>query len=186
MQQINDQLLTERNLQIDTDLLFLTAPFEDILHEPGQSAKAANIQYWIDKGFIEFTEIDTANVKVRGYLPSNYDQNSLTLNNLKIGLNGLVVPLHQPIFVAISNIESKREVEWSLTLYDKEVVRLRTSSYFVWRFANPGQYKLSAKVIDTNNNEYSLLRSFNVADAKNITEYRNFIEKTLNRRKALV
>ena len=186
LQQINDQLLTERNLQIDTDLLFLTAPFEDILHEPGQSAKAANIQYWIDKGFIEFTEIDTANVKVRGYLPSNYDQNSLTLNNLKIGLNGLVVPLHQPIFVAISNIESKREVEWSLTLYDKEVVRLRTSSYFVWRFANPGQYKLSAKVIDTNNNEYSLLRSFNVADAKNITEYRNFIEKTLNRRKALV
>lgn len=155
-------------------------------HIPATYAAASDINYWINKGFIEFTDNLTENVIVRGYLPSNYDENSFSLNNLKIGLDGLVVPLHQPVFAAVSNIESKKEVVWTLNLNGQRVVQIKSSSYFIWRFSSPGDYMLSATVTDTNNNTYTLTREFNAVDAKAITAYRNYIEKTLNRRKALM
>lgn len=158
----------------------------DQSHVPATYAKAADINYWIDKGFIEFTETNDENVQVRGFLPSNYDENSFSLNNLKIGLDGLTVPLHQPVFAAISNIESKKDVVWTLTLNGSTVVQIRSSSYFIWRFSAPGDYMLSATVTDTNNNTYTLTKEFNAVDARSITVYRNYIEKTLNRRKALM
>lgn len=158
----------------------------DQSHVPATYAKAADINYWIDKGFIEFTETNDENVQVRGFLPSNYDENSFSLNNLKIGLDGLTVPLHQPVFAAISNIESKKDVVWTLTLNGSTVVQIRSSSYFIWRFSAPGDYMLSATVTDTNNNTYTLTKEFNAVDARSITAYRNYIEKTLNRRKALM
>lgn len=158
----------------------------DQSHIPATYAKAADINYWIDKGFIEFTETNDENVQVRGFLPSNYDENSFSLNNLKIGLDGLTVPLHQPVFAAISNIESKKDVVWTLTLNGATVVQIRSSSYFIWRFSAPGDYMLSATVTDTNNNTYTLTKEFNAVDARSITAYRNYIEKTLNRRKALM
>ena len=155
-------------------------------HIPANYAKASDINYWINKGFIEFTETATQNVGSRGFLPSNYDENSFNLNNLKIGLDGLTVPLHQPVFAAVSNIESKKEIVWTLTLNGSIVVQIKSSSYFIWRFASPGDYMLSAEVTDTNNNKYTLSREFNAVDARSITAYRNYIEKTLNRRKALM
>jgi hypothetical protein len=155
-------------------------------HIPANYAKASDINYWINKGFIEFTETATQNVGSRGFLPSNYDENSFNLNNLKIGLDGLTVPLHQPVFAAVSNIESKKEIVWTLTLNGSIVVQIKSSSYFIWRFASPGDYMLSAEVTDTNNNKYTLSREFNAVDARSITTYRNYIEKTLNRRKALM
>lgn len=275
LQSVNQQLLQERERQIDLDLLFLNAPFEDILystgekvysttnmsipltppasvfldltkavefdssirirvtsilnqnhwfegyptqvnptrievsvlsqsglipatdswkityvsevsHVPATYAKASHINYWINKGFIEFTDTDSQNVQVRGYLPSNYDENSFTLNSLKIGLDGLSVPLHQPVFSAVSNIESKKEAIWTLSLHGETVVQIKSNSYFIWRFSTPGDYLLKVQVTDVNNNTYTLSKEFNAVDAMKITAYRNYLETTLNRRKALM
>lgn len=155
-------------------------------HVPATYAKASDINYWINKGFIEFTDVDSQNVQSRGYLPSNYDENSFTLNNLKIGLDGLVVPLHQPVFAAVSNIETKKETVWTLSLHGETVVQIRSSSYFIWRFSTPGEYLLTVQVTDVNNNTYTLSKEFNAVDSLKITAYRNYLETTLNRRKALM
>lgn len=151
---------------------------------PSNYANAADINYWIDKKFIEFTNTNSQDVQVRGYLPSNYDENSFTLNNLKIGLDGLTVPLHQPVFAAVANIESKTETIWTLTLHGEVVVKIKSNSYFIWRFSSPGDYMLSVEVTDVNNNKYTLRKEFNAVDARTITAFRNYTETTLNRRKA--
>lgn len=155
-------------------------------HLQATYAPASDINYWITRKFIEFTNTNSTSVNVIGYLPSNHDENSFNLSNLKIGLDGLTVPIHQPVIAAISNIDSKKECIWTLSLYGNTIVKIKSTSYFIWRFANHGDYMLTVEVTDVNNNTYTLSREFNVVDALTIKDFKNYIENTLNRRKALL
>ena len=123
---------------------------------------------------------------MRGYLPSNYDENSFNFSNLKIGLDGITIPLHHPVFAAVSNIDSKKECIWTLSLFEETVVQIKSNSTFIWRFSEPGDYLLSVKVTDVNNNVYELTKEFNAFDPKTVHDYQDHIENTLNRRKALM
>lgn len=155
-------------------------------HVQSTYAAASDITYWINKKFIEFINPTSIDVEVNGYLPSAHDESSFNLVNLKIGLDGLIVPLHQPVIAAITNIDSKKECIWTLTLDNSQIVKIRSNSYFIWRFSIPGDYLLSVEVTDVNNNKYTLTRSFNVVDSLAITNYLNYVENILNLRKALM
>ena len=147
---------------------------------------AAHPDYWVDRAYIEFSDTSSAAVQMRGYLPSNYDQNSFSLSNLKIGSDQLVVPLDQPVFANVSNIDSKKECVWTLKHIDQQIAQIRSVSYFIWRFDEPGDYSLTVNVTDVNDNVFELTRAFKVSSAKKIIDYKNHIEETLNRRKALM
>ena len=157
--------------------------------EPPIYANANNINYWINKGFIEFTNTasgpsSTPTISVRGFLPSNHDQNTFNLTNLKIGSECLVLPLEHPVFAAISNIDSKKECIWTLKHVGEEIAKIKSTSFFIWRFDEPGEYSLTVNVTDVNNNVFSLTRDFFAANTKAIPEYKNYLNNTLNRRKA--
>lgn len=149
-------------------------------------ANASDINYWIDKKFVEFTNNQVPEVEMIGYLPSNYDENSFNFSNLKIGLDGITIPLHHPVFAAVSNIDSKKECIWTLSLFGETVVQIKSNSTFIWRFSEPGDYLLSVKVTDVNNNVYELTKEFNAFDPRTVHDYQDHIEYTLNRRKALM
>lgn len=152
--------------------------------EPPIYAPANDINYWINKAFVEFSNSTSQSVSMRGFLPSNYDQNTFNLTNLKIGSEGLVVPVEQPIFSAISNIDSKKECVWTLKHVGEEIVKIKSTSFFIWRFDEPGNYSLTVDVTDVNNNTFSLTRDFSVANVKNIKDYKKYLNDSLNRRKA--
>jgi hypothetical protein len=157
--------------------------------EPAIYANANNMNYWINKGFIEFTSSlsgpsSTPTIAVRGFLPSNHDQNTFNLTNLKIGADGLTVPLEHPVFAAISNIDSKKECIWTLKHVGEEIAKIKSTSFFIWRFDEPGAYSLTVDVTDVNNNVFSLTRDFFTANTKSIPEYKKYVTDSLNRRKA--
>lgn len=150
--------------------------------EPPLYANANRMSYWINKGFIEFKP--GTPVQVRGFLPSNHDQNTFNFTNLKIGTEGLVVPLEHPLFAVISNLDSKQQCVWTLKQVGEEIAKIRSNSYFVWRFDEPGEYSLRVDATDVNNNTFSLTRDFSVANTKNIVEYKKYLNESLNLRKA--
>ena len=161
---------------------------ESIANLTPTEAIAGTPDYWINNQFgnyIEFSSTTDPTATVTGFLPSNLDQNTFSLSNLKTGPDGLVIPLHQPIFAAVSNIESKKECIWTLNLFDKPVVQIKNTSTFIWRFSDPGEYSLNVKVTDINNNEYKLVTNFNAIHANGIKDYTKYLEGTLNRRNLL-
>ena len=161
---------------------------ESIANLTPTEAVAGTPNYWINNQFgnyIEFSSTTDPAATVTGFLPSNLDQNTFSLSNLKTGPDGLVIPLHQPIFAAVANIESKKECIWTLRLFGKEVVTIKNTSTFIWRFSEPGEYSLNVKVTDVNNNEYTLVTKFNAIHANRIKDYTKYIEDTLNRRNLL-
>jgi hypothetical protein len=90
------------------------------------------------------------------------------------------------VFAAVSNIDSKKECIWTLSLFGETVVQIKANSTFIWRFSEPGDYLLSVKVTDVNNNVYELTKEFNAFDPRTVHDYQDHIENTLNRRKALM
>jgi hypothetical protein len=96
----------------------------------------------------------------------------------------LVLPLEHPVFAAISNIDSKKECIWTLKHVGEEIAKIKSTSFFIWRFDEPGEYSLTVDVTDVNNNVFSLTRDFFAANTKAIPEYKNYLNNTLNRRKA--
>jgi hypothetical protein len=150
------------------------------------NAPASDINYWINKGFISFEDSVAPNFKITGFLPSNSQESGLSLNNLKIGANGLVIPLHTPIFAAVSNIETKKQTVWTLFHENEELVKMQTPSFFIWRFDEPGNYYIKCEVTDTNDNVYILTNSINAASVKDIKSYRKIVEDSLNLRKAKI
>jgi hypothetical protein len=176
------ETLSISNLTLDEDLLFLYCPFEDKLKtlDPPSLAPASKIQYWIDRAFVTY---DNAEGLQKGFLPSYYDENSFNLNNIKATYDTLIVPTHHPVFVTISNLASNVSTEWILTNEVGTVIQIKSTSYFVWRFSEPGSYKLTVSSTDTRNNTSTTSTSISVVNARGPKEYVNTIEKQLNDRK---
>jgi hypothetical protein len=152
---------------------------------PISYAPAGAMSYWVNRGCIEYdTNWPTPQeYRINGHLPSNYDENTFTLSNLKIGLGALTVPLFQPVFAVVSNVDSKKQIVWTLKNGEVEVVKIRSNSYFVWRFDSPGDYLLTAEVMDTRGNVYKMNTEFNASSAMDIKKYKQHVELSLNRRK---
>jgi len=183
------QNLLQTNLRIDEDLLFLDCPFDDCLQtlNPYTPAAASNINYWIDKGFVKYdnSEIGPSSIPASqtGYLPSNYDENSFNLSNIKLTYGSLIVPLHHPIFITIANLVSNIETVWTLKLNDDLIVKVISTSYFIWRFTKPGTYTLDIDSVDTRGNHSISTSSIIISTLVTPNEYKNYIEKQLNIRK---
>lgn len=183
------QNLSQIKLQIDEDLLFLDCPFDDCLQtlNPYTPAAASNINYWIDKGFVKYDNSETSPSSIpasqTGYLPSNYDENSFNLSNIKLTYGSLIVPLHHPIFITIANLVSNIETVWTLNLNGKLIVKVISTSYFIWRFTKPGTYTLDIDSVDTRGNHSISTSSIIVSTLVTPSEYKNYIEKQLNIRK---
>ena len=134
-------------------------------------ANAANIQYWLDLEYIKYI-----NGTLFGYLPSLYNSSSLSLTKIKLNNAGYIIPVHQPIFVVVQNINSKKSCIWTLYLNDTELIKVKTNSYFIWRFNKPGNYKIQVKIIDSNSNTSSTLQPIQIASVLNINSYISNIE----------
>jgi hypothetical protein len=183
------QNLLQTNLRIDEDLLFLDCPFDDCLQtlNPYTPAAASNINYWIDKGFVKYDNSETSPSSIpasqTGYLPSNYDENSFNLSNIKLTYGSLIVPLHHPIFITIANLVSNIETVWTLKLNGQLIVNVISTSYFIWRFTKPGTYTLDIDSVDTRGNHSISTSSIIISTLVTPNEYKNYIEKQLNIRK---
>jgi hypothetical protein len=174
--------LANVDLALDDDLLFLTCPFVDqlISARSHRSANASDIRYWIDAGFVSY---DNTTETQTGYLPSDFDQNSLNMTSVRATYNTMIVPLFHPIFIIISNLTSNVETEWTLTLGETTVARIKTTSYFIWRFDVAGDYSLSVQSTDTRGNVSVLNTQIKAITSLNVDEYQNFVENQLNDRK---
>ena len=177
------QTLSQVSRQVDEDLLFLACPFDDIVKDidQGKPAPASNIQYWINKGYVEF---DDTTGEQTGFLPSYYDENSFNLVNIKATSDTLTVPVFHPVIVNISNLVSNTETVW--TLYDQSdnmIITVKSPSYFIWRFPEPGQYRLTASSTDTRNNVSETTYTTSICNVLASDDYFRNIEKQLNERK---
>ena len=150
------------------------------------TAPAGDPQYWIQKGFIEFEDSASPDFLITGFIPSNYDQNAFTINNTKIGLDALTIPLYHPLVVAVSNVDSKATCEWTLYAYDQELVKIKSNSYFIWRFDEPGEYNLKVTVTDFRQNIHTLSTPVKVSHAKSQKDYELYVNRVLDARKAKI
>jgi hypothetical protein len=174
--------LLQANVQIDEDLLFLNCPFEDTLISLSdhKAAAASDIRYWTDREFVVY---DNDLGEQTGFLPSEFDQNSLSTTNVRATYNTMIVPLHHPVFIIISNLPSNIETEWTLTKDSVEVAKVKTTSYFIWRFDSAGRYKIVAKTMDTRGNVYEVTSEIDAVSSMTIDDYSKYVEKQLDDRK---
>ena len=188
--------LAQAELELDEDLLFLNCPFPDqlISHKLNKAANASDIRYWIDKGYVRYDNIrgvqtipftlpDNTIKELDTYLPSVYDQNSLTMTQVRATYNTIIAPLYHPVFIIISNLTSNIESEWTLFLDSVEIVKVKTPSYFIWRFDKTGIYQLTVKSTDSRGNVSVLTTTIHVISTMSVDEYQEYIEKQLDNRK---
>lgn len=175
--------LSQINKELDRDLLFLDAPFSDYLNDTSlyTKANASNIEYWINNGFVSY---DNALGIQTGYLPSSYDENSLNIINTRIFENTINALIFTPVFIVISNSVSSIESIWTLTKNNIEIVKIKTPSYFIWKFDKIGKYSLSVTYKDARGNITTLNTKINVVNSMSSYEYSNYIEEYLDNRKS--
>jgi hypothetical protein len=174
--------LSNADLSLDEDLLFLNCPFPDqlISYRTNKGANASDIRYWIEAGYVEYDNVLGVQT---GHLPSAYDENSLNMVNVRATYNTMVVPIYHPVFIVISNLASNMETEWTLYLGNTTVAKVKTTSYFIWRFDEPGLYLLEVKSTDTRGNVSTVTTDIAVASAMEVNEYHKYVEKLLDARK---
>lgn len=174
--------LAGADLQIDEDLMFLTCNFKDLLisNRTHKAAPASDIRYWIDLGFVTYDDVEELQT---GYLPSSYDQNSLNMTHVRATYNTIIVPIYHPVFIIISNLTSNVETEWTLLIGSTQVAKIKTTSYFIWRFNEPGEYSLHVKSTDTRGNVSILDNEVKISVALTVDEYQDFVERQLTNRK---
>lgn len=159
--------------QVDRDLLFLNVPFDDLIQGLGGTT-----QYWIDRGFINYSTTSQT-----GFLPSYYDQNAFDFIGLKVSDDTIKIPLQMPVFAVVNNIDSKTETIWTLRKDGIEIARLKSTSYFTWRFNEPGKYSVDVTSTDTFGNQFSTSKSIMFVEVMPKDAYIEYVENSLNRRK---
>jgi hypothetical protein len=171
--------LEQRFPNFDVETLFLVAPFKDII-----SGAVQDYSYWEDKGYLKY---DSSNDKQYGFIPSYFDENSLSMSSIKIFDSAFVAPKFLPVFFMVNNIKGKTRVTW--TLYDDtdpeirtKVIRVRGVSYFIYRFDSVGIYSLEVEVEDNSGSKHSG-QTKNIISIVEKDEYIDFIESRLNTRK---
>lgn len=130
----------------DDETLFLAAKTSDIL-----SGAVQDPSFWVDKEFWKFDN----DVQV-GYLPTIMDQNSFNINDIKVFDSSFNIPENTPMFFNVNNIDGKLEYIWTLTNLDsgEEVVKVRSSPYFAWKFKDLGKFTIHVEIHDNYGNVY--------------------------------
>jgi hypothetical protein len=159
--------------QVDRDLLFLDVPFDDLIQGLGGTT-----QYWIDRGFIQYSTTTQT-----GFLPSSYDQNAFDFIGLKVSDDTIKVPLQLPVFAVVNNIDSKTETIWTLRKDSVEIAKIKSTSYFTWRFNEPGKYTVDVTSQDSFGNSFSTTKPIMFVEVLPKESYAEYVENTLNRRK---
>ena len=158
----------------DIETLFLYAKTSDVIkgavQDPG---------FWVNKKYWKFVSNQQ-----EGHLPTLMDQNSFSLDNIKVYEDSFNTPRNNVVFFAVNNIDGKNEFIWTLYNSDTgaEVVKVRSVPFFVWKFTDLGSYSLRVEVYDNRNTVYvnQIDRMINVLP-KN--RYIKNVETRLNRRK---
>jgi hypothetical protein len=158
---------------VDRDLLFLNVPFDDLIQGLGGTT-----QYWIDRGFVTYST--TAQT---GFLPSYYDQNAFDFVGLKVSDDTIRIPLQMPVFAVVNNIDSKTETIWTLRKDGTELAKIKSTSYFTWRFNEPGKYTIDVSTQDSFGNIFSTANSIMFVEVLPKDLYVDYVENELNRRK---
>jgi len=158
---------------VDRDLLFLNVPFDDLIQGLGGTT-----QYWIDRGFVTYST--TAQT---GFLPSYYDQNAFDFVGLKVSDDTIRIPLQMPVFAVVNNIDSKTETIWTLRKDGTELAKIKSTSYFTWRFNEPGKYAIDVSTQDSFGNIFSTANSIMFVEVLPKDLYVDYVENELNRRK---
>ena len=159
--------------QVDRDLLFLDIPFSDLI-----SGLGGTTQYWIDKAFVSYSSTEQT-----GFLPSNFDQNAFDTIGVKITDDTLRIPMNIPVFTVVANLDAKNQTVWTLYKESTEIAKVRSNSYFSWRFNSPGKYYLTAETTDSFGNVFVTPAKQMFAEVFTRDEYIEMIEKELDRRK---
>lgn len=158
----------------DPELLFTVAPFKDIT-----SGAAENIDYWINNNYMEFKD----GVQ-QGYIASVLDGNYFAMKDIKIFSSSFVVPKFLPVFIAVNNVQSKRDVVWEL--YDevngRVYVKIKEVPFLFWRFKDVGRYTLRVSVTDNNNNTFST-EIKNFVNVYGASDYKRYAEGRMEQRK---
>lgn len=151
------KFLKKKYPQMDVETLFLTAPFRDIV-----SGAVQDMQYWVDRKYVRWYNSAGASGpfdKQAGFLPTEFDDNSLNLANIKLSQNSFVAPKFKPVFFVVNNIKGKTDTVWTLTnVTDPNnnfvVISVKGAPYFIWRFPTIGTFSLSVQTFDNNENQF--------------------------------
>jgi len=151
------KFLKKKYPQMDVETLFLTAPFRDIV-----SGAVQDMQYWVDRKYVSwYSSAGQGGLldKQAGFLPTEFDDNSLNLANIKLSQNSFVAPKFKPVFFVVNNIKGKTDTVWTLTnVTDPNnnfvVISVKGAPYFIWRFPTIGTFSLSVQTFDNNENQF--------------------------------
>ena len=91
--------------------------------------------------------------------------------------------MHIPVFTVIANLDAKNQTVWTLYKESTEIAKVRSNSYFSWRFNSPGKYYLTAETTDSFGNVFVTPTKQMFAEVFTRDEYIEMIEKELDRRK---
>lgn len=170
---------------MDVETLFLTAPFKDII-----SGAVQDMQYWVDRKFVKWYPGSGSgpNDSQVGFLPTEFDENALSMANIKLSENSFIAPKFVPIFFIVNNLKGKTDTIWTLTNVTDpnnnfDVIKIKGAPYFIWRFPEIGTYSLSVQTFDNNSNSYGNSIP-NLVTILEPDDYVNLVEKQLDARKA--
>jgi hypothetical protein len=178
------KFLKKKHPNMDVETLFLTAPFRDII-----SGAVQDMQYWIDRKYVDWkpsTEGGIIDTQV-GFLPTEFDENSLSMANIKLSQNSFIAPKFKPIFFVVNNIKGKTDTIWTLTNVTDpnnvfDVIKIKGAPYFIWRFPIIGTFSLTVETLDNNSNTY-VSSVANLVTVVEPDDYIRLIEASLDRRK---
>jgi hypothetical protein len=158
----------------DEDTLFLFAKTSDII-----SGAVQDPYFWSDNEFWKYE-----NNKQTGHLPTTIDENSLSINKIKLFNQRFQVPQFAPVFFVIDNLDGKQKYIWKLLNHStgKEVVRVKGVPFFIWKFKELGKYDIEVEVIDSSGASY-FQKIENFITVNNKINYIKNIERRLDDRK---
>jgi len=158
----------------DEDTLFLYGKTSDIV-----SGAVQDPYFWSDNEFWVYE-----NDKQRGHLPTTIDENSFSIDKIKIFNQRFQVPQFAPVFFVIDNLEGKVDYIWTLTNHDtgERVVRVKGVPFFIWKFKDLGKYDMEVEVIDSSGASY-FQKIENFITVNNKRNYITNIERRLDDRK---
>jgi len=167
---------------IDRETFFLSAPTSDII-----SGIVSDPQYWINKKSLKYNADKTEQT---GFLKSVFDENSLSMSQVKITDNQIVVPKYLSVFFLINSVWGKTETTWYLRKRNSDstftdIITIKGGPFFIFRFPETGDFYLRAEVKDNKGNIHELDYD-PVVKVLEKSDYIEFIENRLNERKVKI
>jgi len=117
------------------------------------------------------------------FIPSLYDENYLSLTQIKIYKNTFFIPKFGLVFFVINNLTGINDYVWTLSDVNtgEEVIRVKDVPFFIWKFNTSSDYSLKAEVFDVKQNKY-ICNMERFISVKSRIDYVDFVERNLTER----